>query len=138
MQTMIKISKATTSKEKPQEESLKVNLSKRSVRMHVRMFKFRDKDTRQIIMYMPSLEITGYGADEKKAFEMLDFSIREYFDFLLNLKSYHKLEEELTKLGWKHTPRANKEFSKAFVSSDGELKNFNAVADEVEELTVQA
>ena len=115
-----------------------MDLNKRMVKMSARMVKFRDKDTRQIIFFIPSLQITGYGATDKKALEMLNFSITEYFEYLATIPSYNKLEEELTGLGWKHAPRVNKQYSKVFVSSDGELENFNAVADEVEVLTVQA
>ncbi len=118
------------------EETLKVNHRRKEIRLKARLLRFRDKDTRQIILYIPSLDITGYGADENKAAKMLDYSIQEYFGFLTSL-SQKELGNELTRKGWKHTPYANKEYSKAFVSSDGELRNFNAAADEVEQLTVE-
>jgi len=129
---------AVVSKKKTEEETLKVNLNKGLIKMTARMLKFRDKDTRQIILFIPSFQITGYGSTEKKAKEMLDFSIGEYFEFLCSL-SQRKLDEELVKLGWKHVAHAGRQqFSKMFVSSDGELQNFNAVADDVEHLTVRA
>lgn len=101
------------------------------------LYRFRDKDTRQIILYLPSFDITGYGSTEQKATEMLKFSVNEYFSHLSFL-SRKKLDEEFISLGWKKTLYKNKEYSKLYVTPDGELQNFNAVADKVERLTLQA
>ena len=91
---------------------------------------YRDKDTRQIVVYFPSLELTGYGINEEKAMEMIKFSMNQLFMFFLSL-SQKKLDEELSKFGWKHINLKNKEYSKAYIDISGKLKNFNAVADEV-------
>jgi hypothetical protein len=131
-----RIINAVVSNKPLSEESLRVNLNKQRIKLGARLLKYRDRDTRQIIFFIPSLQITGYGATEEKAKEMLDFSIDEYFLYLVSL-SQKKLDEELMRLGWNHVAYANKEFSKVFVSSDGELENFNAVADDIEHLTVQ-
>jgi hypothetical protein len=123
---------------KPNEEdNLRVNLSKREVKFKARLLKYRDRDTRQIIFFIPSLQITSYGADESKAKEMLDFSIDEYFEHITGLKKA-ELDKELKSLGWRMVPYAKKQFSsEMFVTSEGELENYNAVADEVEHLTLQ-
>jgi hypothetical protein len=39
--------------------------------------KYIDKDTRQYVIYIPSLEISGYGATEAKAMEMVEFSLKD-------------------------------------------------------------
>ena len=59
------------------------------------------------------------------------------FGFLVKL-SQDNLSAELVKLGWKQTAYKKKEFSKIYVDNEGNLKDFNAVADEVEQLTVEA
>lgn len=119
------------------EDRLRLDLNKRKVKLTSSLFKYRDKDTRQIVLYVPSLDITGYGSDEEKASEMLQFSIGEFFQWVTKL-SHRQIEEELKKLGWKHIQYKNKEYSQIYVDGDGKLHNFNAVADEVERLTVIA
>ena len=132
---MITLNKTKSSKQKQEQNTLRVGPDGISGTMSV--FKFRDRDTRQIIHYVPCLELTGYGSDETKSFEMLRFSIDNFFDHLMSL-SPKKREKEFSDLGWKQNTLKNKEFSKLYVDISGELKNFNAVADEVELLTLQA
>ena len=135
---MSKLIQTKVSNQVTQKDTLKVNLAKGTIAFRARMVRYRDKDTRQIVCYIPSIDISGYGSDEKKALEMINFSVKEYFEFLTTLTA-KKLEEELRTKGWHHTTfSSKKEFSKVSVSPDGELENFNAVADEVEELTLQA
>jgi len=104
---------------------------------HLTLFKFIDRDTKQTVVYTPSFDISGYGETMEKALEMLKFSIDDLFENLSSL-SINKLREELAKYGWKKDALRNKEFSKAFVDIDGSLKNFNAVDDKVERLSLVA
>ena len=133
------VSNFTISDKKLKEEYLRINISKskKKANCELTIFKYRDKDTRQIVLYIPSLEVTGYGSTEEKAQEMIKFSIDDFFHTLCTLSS-KKIETELSKLGWKHHSLKNKEYSKVYVDGDGELKNFNAVADKVERLTLVA
>lgn len=98
--------------------------------------RFKDADTNQIVSYFPSLDISGYGSDAEKAMELAKFSIREFFSYLLSL-SPKKREAELRLPGWKNNKLNHKEFSKAFVDGDGDLKSF-AAEGTVERLTVVA
>ena len=127
------------SKIKNEKDSLHINTtSKRNrVRASLALYKYRDKDTRQIVFYIPSLQLTSYGADEKKAFEMIKFSMDDYFQFITNL-SAKKIEVELLSLGWKRNTLKNKDYSSVYIDIKGELKNFNAVGDNVERLTLVA
>ena len=115
----------------PEYDTIRINKSTKNIKFSIAFFKFRDKDTRQIVIYVPSLELTSYGTTEEKADEMIRFSIDDYFHFLINL-SPAQIQKEMSKLGWKHNKIKSKEYSKIFVDPDGNLKNFNAVADEVE------
>ncbi len=124
------------SNKKFEKDSLKVNLGAGSIAFTGRMLKFRDKDTRQIVFYLPSLDLTGYGNTDAKAIELLNFSVNEYFMHLSKL-TYNQIKDELTLLGWKISKTSIKQFSKVFVDPDGQLQNFNAVADQVEQLAVQ-
>src|SRR5206468_3977249 len=97
-----------------QVENLRINKSVGRIRGKVSAISYRDKDTRQIVIYLPSLELSGYGETEKKAREILKFSMEEYFNFLLDMP-LEKINSELSKLGWKHNRIKNKEFSKSHV-----------------------
>jgi hypothetical protein len=125
------------SNKKLKADSLHVNIKLRKITGNLRVLKFRDKDTRQIVLFVPALDLTSYGATDKKATQMLKFSIEQYFEFLLNL-SHKKIQQELSALGWNHKSITPKDFSKAYIDIDGDLKNFNAVGDTVEILTVEA
>jgi hypothetical protein len=58
---------------------------------------FKDKDTQHIVIYLPSLELSGYGETSEVAKEMLDFQINEFLGYLVKL-SYKDTKEELTAL----------------------------------------
>lgn len=88
-----------------------------------------DKETRQHVAYVPSLEISGYGETKEKAQELLQISIEKFFDFLFSDAT--TAYDELSKLGWKRSWYKKKEFSKAYVDVSGDLKDF-AVADTIE------
>jgi hypothetical protein len=123
------------SDKKIEENRLRIANSK--VTGSIAVFKFIDKDTRQMVLYVPCLEVTSYGANEDKAWEMLKFSIDDYFEHLISLPR-KKREVELNELGWTQDLFRNKEFSKAYININGELQNFNAVANEIELLTIEA
>jgi hypothetical protein len=127
----------TLSKKKFEQDSLHINMHTGKISAELNMYKYRDKDTRQIVFYVPSLELTSYGADEEKAIEMIRFSIDNYLEFLVTL-STKKLEAELLLLKWKRNFLKNKEYSTAYVDVSGKLKNLNAVGDKVERLTIVA
>lgn len=104
---------------------------------YINIMRFTDKDTRQIVLYAPALEISGYGETEQKAFSMIKESINSLFDMLSNL-SHTDLGIELGKLGWKKNKLRNKDYSRAYVDEDGNLKNFNAVDNKVDRLALVA
>ena len=122
---------------KHKQDVLRINKNSGEIHATLNVLKYRDKDTRQIVLYCPSLELTGYGATEDKAKKMMEFSINDYFLFLIDLP-IKKIEKELQSIGWKHSKLKNKEFSKAYVDPTGNLKNFNAVADKIENITIEA
>lgn len=86
--------------------------------------KFRDKDTNQLIIYLPAFDISSYGETEKKCIEMLNATVQDYFTHLGKL-SQKKRESELQKMGWKRNTLKHKEFSRAYIDISGSLQNFN-------------
>jgi hypothetical protein len=118
------------------EETLRINTSTRRANGRFSMFRWKDKDTLQFVLYIPSLEITAYGETEERAREMLDSAVRNFFQWLMNLPK-KQIDQELIKLKFKRSTFFNKQFSKAYVDLAGELQNFNAAENKVERLTLQ-
>jgi hypothetical protein len=113
----------------PEKQVLHINRSTLKITWDVKGIRFRDKDTNQYVLYIPSFEISGYGATEKKAKEMLWSSTEDFFKYLMNL-SVKEMNKELIKFGWKQDRLKKKNYSKVYVDLDGSLKDFNA--EEVE------
>lgn len=125
-----------TSSKKLEQDGLRVNKRKGKIEARLRAFRFIDKDTSQFVIYIPSLEISGYGETEDKADQMVRFHLNE---FITELVSYNleKINSELIKLGWKRNAFHNKEYSNAFVDGDGALHGMNAASD-IEQVTLVA
>lgn len=121
----------------PREEKLQVNKPAGKIHGGMAIIRFQDKDTKQFISFCPSLDISGYGLTKEKAFEMLRFSISEYFGYIIKLP-LNEIEEELNKLGWKRNRLFRKQYSKSFVDINGELQNFNAIEGTVERFRLEA
>ena len=124
-------------KKKYDSDLIHINTKKRRVRGQLSVFMFTDKDTLQTICYSPLLKLSGYGENEEKAREMLNLSIADYFEYLLDMPLKTR-EAELVELGWEADKFKNKDFSSAYIDIQGELKNLNAVEDKVERITIEA
>ena len=116
-------------------QSLQVNFHRRSVKGEFKVFKMTDNGFR--IVFIPALNLSGYGKDEDEAFDLLKFSIDEYFNSLFKLK-IDRIQNELGLLGWKQDRLHHKRFHNvAFVDKQGILKNFNLPAEtHIEEMAV--
>ncbi|MBC7553878.1 MAG: hypothetical protein H7257_07855 [Taibaiella sp.] len=126
-----------TEKSRPtKSETLHLNIAKGNISGEINALKFVDKDTKQYVMIIPSLDVSGYGKTQEKAFQMLKFCMDSFFEHLITL-SDDKMKLLLSALGWKNT-FFKKDFSKAYVDVDGELKNLNAVDDKVELVALSA
>lgn len=120
----------------PKKESLRIK-RQRDGGMHIHadlaLFRFIDKDTKQFVCYMPSIELSGYGDSFEKAMQMIKDSIDAYFTFLAKMGNDER-DKELASTGWKKVPFHNKEFSKAFIDLNGELQNLNAEENSVQQM----
>jgi len=135
MVTNFKLEKSNRSDQENDTLHIKSSARGGSVRGYINIIKFQDRDTKQWVYYVPSLEISGYGENAEKAFLMLRESIDDFFGNLVMLPK-DKLKEELAHWGWRRNKLRTKDYSRAYVDSDGDLKNFNA--DNVERLTLVA
>jgi hypothetical protein len=113
-----------TLKAKEEYESFKIDYAHQSIEAQIRMVVFKDKDTKQFVVIVPSLDVTGYGSSKKKAMEMLKFSLDDFNSNLLK-NSIGGIHNALKKLGWKRNPLTSKNFSKSYIDIYGELKGFN-------------
>lgn len=124
------------SPKKLEQDGLRINKRKGFMEARLRAFRFLDKDTKQFVIYIPSLEVSGYGQTEKEADEMIRFSLNELMQHLVKLP-LNKINDELVSLGWKRNAFHNKEFSNAYIDGEGVLQGMN-VGSSVQELTLVA
>jgi len=120
-------------------DELHINVTRKEgmkIRSNLAGFKFFDRDTKQYIFFIPSLEISGYGETIEQATEMAKVCLDDLYEGFAKL-SRKELASELTKMGWKKG-LFNKDFSKSYVDGLGELKNFNVELDKVERVTLTA
>lgn len=132
-QSILKLTKVNKGEEA--NETLHIGANRNRIKGYINVLRMRDKDTHQIILYAPSLEMTSYGETHAKAEEMFNGALHSFFDYLLGLSS-GKLAEVLKELGWKKEKLRNKDFSKVLVDIEGNLKNFNIEEDKVERLAL--
>ncbi|MCU0361369.1 MAG: hypothetical protein MUF75_11770 [Bacteroidia bacterium] len=106
------------------------------VKISVNALKYQDKNTGHFVVYIPALELSGYGETKAKAEMMIQHSLKDIIDYLISL-SKDKFSAYLRELGWNHHKALNKEYSRTFVDMRGELMGF-AVDEKVECDTVTA
>lgn len=82
------------------------------------------KDHRYHIAYIPSLDISGYGDNREEAEEMVLDALNTYFSNISDFTE-DKLQDELTKYGWKKDKYRRNKFVGAYVDAQGVLKNFD-------------
>ncbi len=111
-------------------EFIRINTSKRTVNTEITIFEVIEHD--QIVLYIPSFELSGYGNNYEEAKEMLDESVNYFLTNLIKLTP-DKINLELAKLGWKKNKFKNKEFSKAYIDKNGILKGFDVSPDKITE-----
>ena len=106
------------------QEFIKINRHKSLFTGNLRILEFKDND--QVVVYLPSLMMSGYGNTREKARTMLDHQMNEYGKALLDL-SDSEIRNELGKYGWKKNQFFHKRFnhSKSYVDVKGILKDFD-------------
>lgn len=118
-------------------EKLRISRHKRRANATLNVVQFVDKDTKQVVCFVPSVDVSAYGETEHKARRMLDETMSEFFKYLFDL-STEELNAELFRLGWSKPKYFNKEFSKAYVDNNGDLQGFNADENSIKTLTLTA
>ena|SRR2546421_3929376 len=81
-------------------DSLKIDLNKKKIKAKLSVLKFIDRDTKQYVLFSPTLDISGYGSTFAKAEEIFTFNVRQFFEYLVNL-SHSKIQEELSAIPFK-------------------------------------
>jgi hypothetical protein len=118
-------------------DSIRINLQRRELSAQVSAVRFKDRDTRQVIIYIPSMDISGYGDNIDEAESLLKECLNDFFIYLTTL-TQKKMDLELSRLGWKKAKFFNKRFTHPFVDVDGSLQNFNVEPNSVERFSLHA
>lgn len=128
------ITDITISNKRTAQDELRI--TRDGIKFTINVLRFIDKDSMQWVMYSPSLHLSSYGETEDKARIMMKTALEDYCQYLWDMSKDQKLKE-LSSLGWKRNKFKNKQFSKVYVDASGELKDFNAVEDSVQRLTLE-
>ena len=112
-------------------QTLSINRKKKQVNISIQALQYTDKDTRNIIIYSPAIDVTGYGDTVREAQLMFDFSAKEFCRYLINLPEA-EATRELMKYGWDQNKMFHKRYSASYVDIDGNLGNFNALDNKIE------
>jgi hypothetical protein len=118
-------------------ESIRINFkgNDKKISLTLKCYKWIDKQTKQHLCYVPSLELSAYGKTATKAQDMLADVIESYCQnlFTLNAKQVHA---ELAQYGWKQDRLHNKNYSHAFVDANGILQNMDVDITDVQEASI--
>jgi predicted adenine nucleotide alpha hydrolase (AANH) superfamily ATPase len=107
----------------PQEtEFIKFDFKKKSVEGNLLAHSFESDGYR--FVYVPSLNISGYGNSQEEAQEMVNISIRDFLETLFSAGE-SKAYDEIKKLGWRKQKYSAKKYTAPFVDKDGILREFN-------------
>lgn len=103
-------------------QKIKIDKSKGAVKATFQSFNIKDGE--HFVTYIPSLNMTGYGATEAEGVEMLKEIMKDYFDALIKLP-LSEIDTELNKFGWDQNHFFKKQFrNRTYVDKDGILKGF--------------
>lgn len=116
-------------------QRLNVDVKNGHIKFSVGGLRFVDKDTQQIVIYLPSLDVSSYGETHEKAEEMMHYSLENFCEYLLSLTE-HEVSAYLRNLGWTKRQFFSKQYSSAYVDDNGQLQNFNAVDNKVEKFSL--
>lgn len=104
------------------------NSENRSVRGLLRAVEFEDHG--HYVIFMPSVNISAYGADRKEALEMLKVALDDFSETLTELPA-NQITEELKKFGFIRNKVLQKQYENGnvYIDREGILKNFNLPED---------
>jgi len=104
-----------------QPELIRISKSKKDLRLHVRVFTFNDG--KHEIGLIPSLSLSSYGNDRESMVLMLQETLDDYLDKLLELK-IELIEADLSAHGWKKQQFHSKNFDGPYIDKAGILREF--------------
>ena len=85
---------------------------------------FTGQQGTHIVSIIPSLNVSGYGPDEKTAMQSLKENLETYLEDLFEL-SENEIHDELQKLGWQQEAYSEKRMVMPLVDEKGILENFD-------------
>ncbi|MCH1472722.1 MAG: hypothetical protein L7V85_02300 [Bacteroidia bacterium] len=109
------------------EDTIKFDFKKGIYRCSCVVYLFKDGNSQ--IAYAPSLQVSGYGDTLTDAMEMLDSTMNNYFQNMLEAGQKETVQE-LTHNGWVSSSIFKKQFhNSSFVDTLGVLRNFDLPED---------
>ncbi len=101
-------------------ETIKFKKNNEGADAIIRRFTF--KDEKHFVCYAPSVNVSGYGDNEKEAEEDFFYQLNVFFEDLFELKLPQK-KKVLAELGWNPVKYHNKQLSHAYIDPNGIIQN---------------
>lgn len=110
-------------------ESLRIDIA--SKRIHAKLLGIQFKEGDYDIIYIPSLQISGYGQTIKEAHELVRISLEDFSETLFKHNEY-KVFEVLKKLGWERNKFFNKRMSNLSETTFEDIRREFNLPNEIE------
>lgn len=104
------------------DEFLKIDFKRKSIKGDVVAHSFEDGGQR--VIYIPSLNISGYGNTEDEAKEMVNVCVKDFVDTLFSAPITVAMEE-IKSLGWHRDKYFKQRFHAPYVDAEGVLREFD-------------
>lgn len=108
----------------PVVDELKIIAAKNSISLSVTTLELKSKLDKDLILYIPSLNIYSKARTHAEAKDQLDLKVERLLKKLLQLTK-PKFSIELKSLGWKQNKFKTKNFSNSYIDNKGLLKDFD-------------
>lgn len=116
---------------------LRIDKKKKAIKSILSVTKFRDRDTKQIVLYAPCFELTIHGESMEQAVEVLYGSLKELFEHFVSLPP-EELEHELSSLGWEKNGSFHHVYYHIMAVAEGGKEQLNAAENSIEYLALTA
>ena|ERR1051325_8155385 len=100
---------------------LVIRKHKNSIEINVKYFLITDGKFK--VVFVPALNLSGYGKTAEEAHSMLEEAMDDYFGRIIKFKQ-DVLIHELSKFGWKLVSASKRFENRAYINKEGILRDF--------------
>lgn len=120
------------------QDQLRIHHKKGIITAILQGVSYIDKETDLYVVYIPSLDISGYGKSLSKAEKIAQFNLDELSKYILELRSTEAIRSYLHTMGWAHKKMFNKQFSIPHEIIKNRLRDINAKEGSLKNITISS